>query len=190
MRASKAVKAAVIAAACAASMGQSDCSTRRASDADRRQAAQTRELQSEADRQVGMPGMTNFTERRIVRQLYELRDQDGLSTYTYVVDYTGRLWHVCDSTGYGIPFSAQFSNPETEAYRTTQGGHGTLPQPEPNGLWVPESSSATWVICASPDGEFRPLYVEPSITVSPFPLNAHGSWSKTPVVEEAAEPGE
>ncbi|MCY4626340.1 MAG: hypothetical protein OXE58_02075, partial [Acidobacteria bacterium] len=84
----------------------------------------------------------------------------------------GRLWHVCDSIGYGMPFSAQYSNPE----RSISGGR-TLPQPEPNGLWPPTSTSATWVVCASPGGAFEPVYVEPEITVSPFPLAAHGSWT-------------
>ena len=45
------------------------------------------------------------------------------------------------------------------------------------GLWVPESSAATWVICASPNGEFEPMYVEPEIRVSPFALNATGSYT-------------
>ena len=143
---------------------------------DREQRAQTRELLAESNRQVGMPGVANFTEKRLLRQLYELRDQQDLATFTYVVDYLGRLWHVCDSIGYGMPFSAQFSNPE----RSITSG-ATLPQPEPNGLWPPTSTSATWVICASPDGAFQPVYVEPAITVSPFRLAAHGSW--TPGVE-------
>ena len=140
--------------------------------ADQRQRAATRELTAEADRQIGMPGMTNFTEKRLLRQLYELRDQQDLATFTYVVDYTGRLWHVCDSIGYGMPFSAQYSNPMRYSTATL-----ALPQPEPNGLWPPTSTSATWVICASPEGAFQPLYVEPPITVSPFRLAAHGSWS-------------
>ena len=92
------------------------------------------------------------------------------------MDYEGRLWHVCDSIGYGIPFSAQYSNPEVLHSEYNHGMTG-LPQPEPNGLWPPTSTSATWVVCSSPDGEFVPLYVEPSITVSPFELNAFGSWA-------------
>ena len=143
--------------------------------ANREQTAQTAELLSESNRQIGMPGITNFTEKRLVAQLYELRDQQDLATFTYVMDYEGRLWHVCNSIGYGIPFSAQFSNPLVP-YRTGAGVTG-IPQPEPNGLWPPTATSATWVVCASPDGDFKPLYVEPSITVSPFPLNAHGSWA-------------
>ena len=50
------------------------CSERQA-DANREQTRQTAELLSESNRQVGMPGINNFTEKRLVRQLYELRDQ-------------------------------------------------------------------------------------------------------------------
>lgn len=152
--------------------------------AEREQTAQTAELLNESQRQVGIPGITNFTEKRLVRQLYELRDQQDLATFTYVVDYEGRLWHACDSIGYGIPFSAQFTNPN-RPYRTGA-GVTTLPQPEPNGLWPPTSTSATWVVCASPSGDFEPLYVEPSITVSPFPLNAYGSWAVAADAEPAS----
>lgn len=145
-------------------MGQSECGG--GSEAAKEQARLTEELSMESNRQVGMPGITNFTEKRIVRQLYELRDQE-IVTYTYIVDWQGRLFHVCDSIGFGIPFSAQYTTPERFVFRN---GNATLPQPEPNGLFPPTSSSATWVICADEGGEFRPFYVEPSIIVSPFPL--------------------
>lgn len=135
------------------------------SEAAREQRIQTEKLVQESNRQVGMPGIANFTEKRLLRQLYELRDQE-ISTYTYVVDWQGRLFHVCDSIGFGMPFSAQFTTPERSI-----GNGGTLPQPEPNGLFPPTSSSATWIICADPDGNFRPVYVEPSIMVSTFPLS-------------------
>lgn len=144
--------------------------------ADQQAARQTEQLAQEANAQVGMPGITNFTEKRIVAELYELRDQN-ISTYTYIIDYQGRLFHLCDSIGYGVPFSAQFSNPERVLNMARTGVHyGTLPQPEPNGLFPPTSSSATWVICSSPDGEFTPVYSEPLLIVSPFPLNNVGSY--------------
>jgi hypothetical protein len=152
-----------------ASMGQNECSG--LSEADRQLARQTREASSEGARQVGFPGINNFTEKRLLRQLYELRDQQDLATHTYIIDLQGRLHHLCESIGYGMPFSAQFSNPEVFVDTIGEGGN-MVPQPEPNGLWVPDSTSATWVICASPDGEFTPLYVEPAIVVSPFALNA------------------
>lgn len=138
------------------------------------QTRQTATLTAEAQRQVGMPGVTNFTERRLLRLLFEFRDQE-ISTYTYIVDWQGRLFHVCDSIGFGMPFSAQYSNPESPVVLNPTGISGgrnvyQLPQPEPNGLYPPTSTTATWVICAASDGEFRPIYVEPLIMVSTFPL--------------------
>ena len=147
------------------------------------QIRQTRELTAQAQSQVGMPGIVNFTERKLLRKLYELRDQE-ISTYTYVRDYEGRLWHLCDSIGYGMPFSAQFSNPEGPMGLKTRSAQAdadvyVLPLPEPNGLYPPTNSSATWVICSDPNGgEFRPVYEEGQLTVSPFPLNAWGSYYK------------
>lgn len=140
----------------------------------REQSRQTEELASEANRQIGMPGISNFTEKRLLRQLFELRDSE-IRTYTYIVDWQGRLFHVCDSIGFGMPFSAQFSAPE----RPTSGYSLTIPQPEPNGLFPPTSTSATWVICADPSGDFKPVYVEPTIMVSTFPLEGvERSYSK------------
>ena len=146
------------------------------------QTRQTRQMSAEAQAQAGMPKLVNFTELKLVNWLYELRDQEGLKTYTYVVDFQGRLWHVCDSIGFGIPFSAQRSNPQAPVVMSPGDMNRrvfVLPQPEPNGLYPPNSSSATWVICAGPDGKPSPMYVEPLITVSPFPLKgATGSWTK------------
>ncbi len=137
--------------------------------ADQAQEAATQQITAQANSEIGMPGIANFQERRLVRTLYELRDQEGLVTYTYIVDLNGGLHLLCQSIGYGIPYSTQFTNPEREAYSTYDGGFGTLPQPEPNGLFMPESAAATWVMCS--DGEqTRPVYVEPTIIVSPFAL--------------------
>ena len=101
------------------------------------EAAAVEKTTKEAYAQTGMPGITQFTERRLLRKLYELRDKE-VSTYTYVRDYEGRLHHLCDSIGFGVPFSAQYSNPET-----FDGWHDSpIPQPEPNGLYPPTASSA------------------------------------------------
>jgi len=147
------------------------------------QIRQTRALTEEAQAQVGMPGIVNFTERRLLKKLYELRDQE-ISTYTYVRDLEGNLWHLCDSIGFGMPFSAQFSNPQGPMGIKMREGQAeahvyVLPLPEPNGLYPPTSSSATWVICADPEGgDFRPVYEESLLTVSTFPLKAKGSYTK------------
>lgn len=135
------------------------------------------QLTKEADSQIGMPGITRFTEKKLLRQLYELRDKN-ISTYSYVPDMQGRLWHVCDSIGYGLPYGAQFSNPDYIAYASGNVGVATLPQPEPNGLYMPPTAEGTWIMCSTDNGDIKPMYVEPRVIVSPFPMNSAGDWQK------------
>jgi hypothetical protein len=137
--------------------------------ADYKEREATKKMAAEAAMQVGMPGIVNFQEKRTLRMLYELRDNPAFRTYTYVRDLNGQLHKLCDSTGYGIPYATQFSNPQRVVY----GDHGsvTLPQAEPNGLFMPSTAEATWVMCQDPgDKKVKPVYVEDRITSSPFPL--------------------
>ncbi len=87
------------------------------------QQAQQEKLLMEGTSQVGMPNIINFRERRILKDVYELRDQDGLVTYTYVHNVVprvipgvtskgGALTFFGETVGYGVPYSAQFSNPQ------------------------------------------------------------------------------
>lgn len=142
------------------------------SDHDQRVAQE--KLSNEGNAQVGMPGITNFTEKKVMRRLYEMRDKN-MATFTYMVDMQGKLHHVCDSMGYGLPYGVQFSNPEKVQVNDNGSVYYTaplVPQSEPNGLFMPPSAEGTWVICASTKGEFTPMYVEPRVIVSPFRLNA------------------
>lgn len=135
-----------------------------------RETAATNQLINQASTAVGMPGISNFEEKRMMKMLYELRDNADLVTYSYMVDMHGRLHPVCPTTsvGYGIPFSAQFTAPARDEY-VHNGGMETIYQPEPNGLYMPESTAATWVICLGPDNELEAVYVEPLIFVSKWP---------------------
>jgi hypothetical protein len=137
---------------------------------DRKQRQATEKLVAEADRQVGMPGIANFTERKFARQILELRDSK-VSTYTYIVDWQGRLHFVCNSIGFGLPYSVQFTNPERLVHQSRD---VTLPQPDPNGLFMPDGLSATWILCDDGEGGVSPIYSEPSLLVSPFRLTASG----------------
>lgn len=137
---------------------------------------QQEKIIQEANAQAGMPGITNFTEKKLVKKIYELRDQN-ISTYTYLQDMNGKLWHLCDSIGYGLPYSVQYSNPQKEVYSGGyQNSFGAMPQAEPNGLFMPDSAEGTWVMCADPSGQISPVYVEPRTIVSPFKLNASGEY--------------
>ena len=139
---------------------------------DDQQRQQQENMSQQSNRQIGMPGITNFTEKKIMRRLYEMRDQN-IATFTYIVDMNGKLHHICDSMGYGLPYATQFSNPDKITYFGSQ-GYGTLPQSEPNGLFMPATAEGTWIVCASTKGEFTPMYLEPRVIVSPFRLNAEG----------------
>jgi hypothetical protein len=143
--------------------------------ADQKVQGQQEQMQQQAMAQTGMPGITNFTELKLVRHLYELRDQKVV-TYTYVPDMNGRLWHLCNSIGYGLPYGVQFSNPEKQVAEYQ--GWGTLPQSEPNGLYMPPTAEGTWVTCENPNkpGDISPVYVEPRVIVSPFKLTSAGEY--------------
>ena len=139
--------------------------------ADEKQAKKTENLMSEIDRQVGMPNITNFQQKKLMKMIYELCDKENVITYAYIKsDYYGKLYFIGKCVGYGIPFSAQYTNPE----RRSAGHRGAiaLPQPDPNGLFMPTSSSATWLMMIDPEtDEPRPVYIEPEIVVSPFKLH-------------------
>ena len=143
------------------------------STADQQQREATEQLTSEAQRQVGMPNIVNFQERKLAKMIFELRDREDLICYAYIKsDYQGKLFFIGKCVGYGLPYSVQFTNPEYIAEHDWDAGYAILPQPDPNGLFMPEGLSATWLMLIDPKtNEPRPVYVEPEIVVSPFPLH-------------------
>jgi hypothetical protein len=117
---------------------------------------------------VGMPAITNFAEKRMMKDILELRDKN-VATTTYLVGMNNQLTKLCDSVGYGLPYATQYTNPQ---HLTYDGPHGViLPQPDPNGLYSPASADGTWVLCVDhKDNKPKPIYVEPRIIVSPIVL--------------------
>ena len=136
-------------------------------DAEQEQERQTDQMMNEMQKQVGMPNIVNFQERKLAKMIFELRDKEDLICYAYVKsEYTGRLVYLGKCIGYGLPYSVQYTNPEKYEYQGT-----TLPQADPNGLYMPSGLSATWLMLLDPEtNEPRPVYVEPEIVVSPFKL--------------------
>lgn len=142
--------------------------------ADKRQAKQTKKQLLEADKQVGYPDIVNFTERRLAKDILELRDQEGLTTYTYLKSLDGTLVFLTESIGYGLPYSVQFTNPKV-VVRHKLDEYFSMPQADPNGLFMPSGLSATWILVKDPKtGEARPAYIEPEISVFPFRLPGRG----------------
>ncbi len=136
--------------------------------------------------EVGIPGVTRFTEKRLLHDLYQLRDKGDVSTYAYTQDMEGRLWHICDSIGYGLPYAVQYTAPERMApwqlpelsmSGVREYGIDRLPQPEPNGLFMPSSADGTWIVCID-HGARKPIYFEPHVIVSPFKLHAYGEYQE------------
>ena len=140
------------------------------------QSQQQEKILAEGTSQVGMPAIKNFRERKLVKMLLELRDQNDLSTFTYIwSDFQGRWVFFCNSVGYGIPYATQFTNPQKKETGSNSGSGYyaiTLPQADPNGLFSPASAEGTWVMCKDPNGpDVKPVYIEPRSIVSPFRLS-------------------
>lgn len=158
------------------------CGTTKVVDtADMKQAARTRAALAEADRQVGMPAIVNYQERKLAKMIFELRDRENFVCHAYLVNkFNGQVGqYLGKCIGYGLPYSVQFTNPEKIVSGSKQLGYRavdsynimTLPQADPNGLFMPEGLSATWLMLLDEKGEPHPVYVEPEIIVSPFPLH-------------------
>lgn len=149
------------------------CDESQKQNADKELKKQTEIIMQESNRQVGMPAIINFQEKKNLKWIYELCDQEDLICYAYLFnEMQGTIGqYLGECIGYGIPYSTQFSNPEKTARSYTQGGFEILPQAEPNGLFKPEGLSATWLIMLDPETKkLRPVYIEPQIIVSPFKL--------------------
>jgi hypothetical protein len=130
--------------------------------------------------QVGIPSIKNWRELKLAKDLYELRDQEGLVTYSYLwAESSGKLIFLCNSIGYPLPYAVQYTAGESmQSYRVTRknvedaSGVAELPQAEPNGLFSPGSAEGTWVMCLDPNSKnVHPTYVEPKVIASQFKLD-------------------
>jgi hypothetical protein len=139
---------------------------------------QQEQLSAESSSQVNMPGIKNFREKKLLKDILELRDQEALVTYTYISSeypvvvrgYTalgGKLTYVGESVGYGIPYATQFTNPEKTV--APYYDSAVVKQQDPNGLYSPDAAEGTWVLIKDPSGkQTLPVYIESRIVVSPF----------------------
>lgn len=142
------------------------CNSNPSSDEVQRQ--QQESLSKQSNMSVGMPAVSNFFEKRLLKTIIELRDNPKLNTYTYIVDLNGKLHKKCNSIGYGIPYSTQYTNPQ---YKNGSDHPVALPQADPNGLFSPAAADGTWVLCHDPQSDkLFPVYFEPRVIVSPFEL--------------------
>ncbi len=151
---------------------------------DQIQQHQQEQILQEGTAQIGMPAIKNFRERKILKTIFELRDQDGLVTYTYLENLTptivrghtalgGKLTFIGQTIGYGIPYATEFTSPIRPALssETYQQGNITVPQADPNGLFPPSNADGTWILMKDPNGpDIKTVYIEPRIITYPWAL--------------------
>jgi hypothetical protein len=135
---------------------------------DKQAAAQAQALE-QAHAQIGMPAISDFHEKRMVKDLYELRDKP-VPTHAYIFsEQRACLVYLGTSIGYGLPYATQYTSPtRLQGSCGSSCGYMQVPQAEPNGLFMPTSAEGTWVMLKGPDGEVKPVYIEPRVIVSPF----------------------
>ena len=131
---------------------------------------------------VGYPAIMNWAEKKLLKTIYELRDDPKLVTYTYITDLNGKLHSVCpgtNSVGYPLPYATQYTAPKAPVVRRStypvgiaiQGEWRTYEadQPEPNGLFMPSSAEGTWVTCLNPETKtLAPVYIEDRVRTYPY----------------------
>ncbi len=121
-----------------------------------------------------MPAISDFNEKRTMKDLYELRDKP-LPTHAYIVnELNGCLIYLGNAVGYGLPYGTQYTAPTRTAWTGDRATNGSqVPQAEPNGLFMPPSAEGTWVMLKNPtEDKVQPVYIEPRVLVAPFRLTA------------------
>lgn len=133
------------------------------------QRRQSEQILTEGTLEVGMPAIKNFRERKLMKDILEKRDQEGLVTYTYLFsEMRGCLIMLGNTVGYPLPYGTQFTNPQ-KVERPMSGVWVTLPQADPNGLFSPASAEASWSLMKDPHGaETGLIYSEPRLISMPF----------------------
>jgi len=146
------------------------------------QTNQQERLLKEGTAEVGMPAIKNFRERKLLKQILELRDQADFITYTYVenampnpipgvTSLGGKFTFLGVSVGYGIPYSTQFTSPQkVESHISNANYYIPMPQADPNGLFTPASADGTWIMMKDPSGNVKPQYIEPKIATFTYRL--------------------
>lgn len=154
----------------------SSCTTENDKSIDSKQKEQQNIAQKDMQNKIGNPNITKWAEKKQLKKIYELRDDAKLICYLYTRnEMTGKYIYEGRCQGFGIPYSTQYSNPERAINYEDELGEnimdgepvGNLPYPEPNGLWMPDSSSATWVsFIDEKTGKAEVQYFEPLIVVT------------------------
>lgn len=145
----------------------------------------TEELKDQIREKYGFPELENFFEYTQLKEIYEMRDNPDLVCYWYTRnDMTGKWVYQGTCVGYGIPYGAAITAPESAQEAYANGSYRNIvPLAEPNGLYTESVvTTATWILATDSKGDIKPAYVETAITVSQTKLDARlcEDWSLTP----------
>lgn len=137
---------------------------------DEKQAAQTQQITKRASDAVGMPNVTNFFEKKMLKRIIEDNDNPNLITYVYTQSaMTGKYEYIGEAIGHGVPYSTSYTNTEYAPYDGSSSY--TLPQPDPNGIYKPNDAKGTWVMLIDPKTkEAKPTLMETDVVTSQFKL--------------------
>lgn len=145
---------------------------------------QQKQMLEESNRQTGMPNIKHNFEKKMAKDIWELRDNPDLTTYAYTQNMDGQYVYLGRCVGYGLPYTTQYTSPEVfvdEDFDLGDGWGGVvLPQADPNGLYSSETTNATWLMLINEDTNEREIiYSEPSIVVtqSKLPKRLVANWS-------------
>jgi len=128
----------------------------------------------EGNAEVGMPSIVNFREKKMLKMIYELRDQASYVTYSYLYSqYSGKYIYIGQTIGYPIPYATQYTNPLQVVSGSYKESVTSIAQADPNGLFSPASAAGTWVALVDPKGKVVPGYFEPDVVCLPFKLPAY-----------------
>lgn len=153
-------------------------------DTDSQQQQQQEKLLQDQNNQVGLPDIKNWSEKKLLKKIIELRDNADLKTYLYNQNLDGKYIYIGQCIGFGIPYSTQYTNPEK--FNTVDGGEYSaenpyvLPQADPNGLFSGQGQQATWIQYVNPEnGTLEVIYMEPNavVTQSKMPKRLCAEWS-------------
>lgn len=168
------------------------CGYQAAQSNDSKIAQQQERNLAEGDAEVPPPAIVNWNEKRMAKLIQEKRDAVNLATWTYTKNLDGKYTFVCESIGYGLPYNTRTNNPQHYEFLSTRTGavygtgntyytddqgnriwgeHAVVSQPEPNGLFIPDSARGTWNLCKDPkSGKPDVTYQEEDIAVFPYRL--------------------
>lgn len=134
----------------------------------------TDQLKDQISDMYGYPNVSNFFEYSQLKEIYEMRDNPNLVCYWYTKnDMSGKWIYQGTCVGYGIPYSASITAPESVQKYSKHDDWQILPLAEPNGLYTDGlSTSATWILTTDANGNISPTYVESEITISQVKMDA------------------